>query len=61
MDVILNALQAVLSMVVLALLGYFLARKGFFDEGAAELFSRLVINISLPAMMVSNILSLFDS
>jgi len=60
MDVILNALQSVLSMVVLTLLGWFLARRDFFGEGAAELFSRLVINVSLPAMMVSNIVSYFD-
>lgn len=60
MDVILNALQSILSIVVLIVLGYFLARKGFFDKGAAALFSKLVISVSLPAMMISNMLSFFD-
>lgn len=57
MDVILNALQSVLSIVVLIILGYYLARKGFFNDGAAALFSKLVINVSLPPMMISNMVS----
>ena len=60
MDVILNALQSVLSIVVLIILGYYLARKGFFNDGAAALFSKLVINVSLPPMMISNMVSFFD-
>lgn len=60
MDVVLNAFQSVLSIIILIVLGYFLARRGFLDKNAASLFSRLVINVSLPAMMVYNVLSFFD-
>jgi auxin efflux carrier (AEC) len=60
MEVALNAFQSVLSIVVMIALGYYLTRKGLFNEGVAELFSKLVINVSLPAMIVSNILTVFD-
>jgi auxin efflux carrier (AEC) len=59
-EVILNAFQSVLSIVVMIALGYYLTRKGLFDEDVAALFSKLVISVSLPAMIVSNILTVFD-
>ena len=60
MDIIINALQSVLSIVVMIALGYYLTRKGLFDQGVSTLFSRLVLEVSLPAMMVSNLLTVFD-
>ncbi len=60
MDIIINALQSVLSIVVMIALGYYLTRRGLFDEGTSTLFSRLVLEVSLPAMMVSNLLTVFD-
>jgi len=60
MEVILNAFQSVLSIIVMIALGYFLTRKGLFDKDVAELFSKLVINVSLPAMIVSNLITVFD-
>ena len=60
MEIILNAFQSVLSIVVMIALGYYLTRRGLFDEGVSKLFSKLVINVSLPAMMVSNLLTSFD-
>ncbi|MDD4503216.1 MAG: AEC family transporter, partial [Clostridiaceae bacterium] len=60
MEIILNAFQSVLSIVVMIALGYYLTRRGLFDEGVSKLFSKLVINVSLPAMMVSNLLTGFD-
>lgn len=60
MEIILNAIQSVLSIVVMIALGYYLTRKGLFDEGVSKLFSKIVINISLPAMMVSNLLTVFN-
>lgn len=60
MEVILNALESILSIVAMIVLGYYLARRGLFGEGVSELFSRIVINVSLPAMMVSNLLTAFD-
>lgn len=59
-EIILNALQSVLSIVVMIALGYYLTRRRMFDEGVSELFTKLVINVTLPAMMVSNLLTVFD-
>lgn len=60
MEIVLNAFQSVLSIVVMIALGYYLTRKGLFDEGVSKLFSKMVIYVSLPAMMVSNLLTVFD-
>lgn len=60
MDIVINALQSVLSIVIMIALGYWLTVKGMFDEGVAKLFTRLVVNVSLPAMMVYNLLAVFD-
>lgn len=60
LEIILNALQSALSIVVMIGLGYYLTRKGMFDDGVSKLFTNLVINVSLPAMMVSNLLTVFD-
>ncbi len=58
--VVLNAVQSVLSIVLMILLGYYLSHKGWFNESTSVLFTRLVVNVSLPAMMVNNILTTFD-
>jgi auxin efflux carrier (AEC) len=60
LEIILNALQSALSIVVMIGLGYYLTRRGMFNEGVSKLFTNLVINVSLPAMMVSNLLTVFD-
>ncbi|HYE81600.1 MAG TPA: AEC family transporter [Clostridia bacterium] len=60
MEILLNAFQSVLSLVVMIVLGYYLARKGFFNESASELFTKLVLNVSMPAMLISNLLTVFD-
>lgn len=56
----LNAIQGVLSILFMILLGYVLKRRGWFDEQISGLFSRLVVKVSLPALIVSNLLSTFD-
>lgn len=58
--IIWNALQSVLSIIIIIGIGYILTCKGWFDEKTGALFTRLVVNISLPAMMVSNLMSTFD-
>lgn len=60
LEIVLNALQSALSIVAMIGLGYYLTRRGMFDEGVGKLFTNLVINVSLPAMMVSNLLTVFD-
>ncbi len=60
MNVFINAFQSVLSIITMIALGYYLTRRGLFDENASRLFGKLVINVSLPAMMIANILSVFS-
>lgn len=60
LEVVLDSLQSALSLVVIIALGYYLTHRGMFDDGVANLFTNLVINISLPAMIVSNLVSAFD-
>lgn len=60
MEIVLNALQSVLSIVIMIALGYYLTRKRLFDEGVSVLFSKLVVNVSLPALMVWNLITVFN-
>ncbi|MFZ5353063.1 MAG: AEC family transporter [Bacillota bacterium] len=57
--VIINALQSVLTVVIVIFLGYILTARKWFDDSTGRLFSKLVVNISLPAMMISNIMTSF--
>lgn len=41
-------------------IGYFLSHKGWFDDKSSKLISKLVVNISLPAYMISNLVSTYD-
>lgn len=58
--VVLDALQSVLSILTIIGVGYWLTHKGWFDESTGKLFTRLVVNVSLPALMVSNMMNTFD-
>lgn len=57
--VILDAIQSVFTIFFMIAVGYILTKKGWFDEKVSKLFSKLVISISLPAFMVSNMTSTF--
>lgn len=56
----LNAFGSVLSVIAMIAIGFALTRRGFFEAGAGPLISRIVVNISLPAYMVSNLLGGYD-
>ena len=51
--------QSVLSIIIMIMIGYFLAYKKLLDEKAIKLVTTIVINISLPMMMMNTILSNF--
>ncbi|SET16673.1 hypothetical protein SAMN05660297_01568 [Natronincola peptidivorans] len=57
--VILNAVQSMLSIITLILVGYFLTKKGWFDHNTSKIFSRLVVTVSLPALMIYNFTTSF--
>jgi len=58
--IILDAVQSILTIFAMMSVGYYLTGRGWFDEEVSELFSRMVIKVSLPAFMFSNMISTFD-
>ena len=58
--VILDALQSVLSIIIIIGIGYLLTWKGWFNESTGKLFTNMIVNVSLPALMLSNLMSTFD-
>lgn len=57
--VLLNSAQSVLSILLMIGIGYYLTLKGWFNDETSKLFSRVIINLSMPALMVSNIMTTF--
>ncbi|PAB57125.1 AEC family transporter [Anaeromicrobium sediminis] len=57
---ILSAIESVLTIFVMIGLGVFLSHKKWFDRDTSKLFSKLVINISLPCLMFTNFLKNFN-
>lgn len=58
--VIFNAAGSVLSIVIMICVGYILTAKKWFDESVSRLFSKLVCNIALPCLMISDLVGNFD-
>ncbi|OOP74399.1 AEC family transporter [Clostridium beijerinckii] len=58
--VIFNALGSVFSIVLMISTGFFLSHKGWFDEKTSKLFSRLVCNLAIPCLMISQFTESFD-
>ncbi|WP_026886372.1 AEC family transporter [Clostridium beijerinckii] len=58
--VIFNALGSVFSIVLMISTGFFLSHKGWFDEKTSKLFSRLVCNLAIPCLMISQFAESFD-
>jgi len=58
--VIFSALGSVFSIAIMVAIGYYLTAKRWFDSEVAGLFSKLVVNVSLPLLMFYNLVSNFD-
>lgn len=58
--VIFNAAGSVFSIVIMICVGYILTKKKWFDESVSKLFSKLVCNIALPCLMISDLVGNFD-
>lgn len=58
--ILINSMQSVLTILIIILIGYVLSAKGWFDERTSSLFSKMVVNVSLPALMISNLMTTFD-
>lgn len=58
--IIFNALGSVFSIVLMISVGFFLSYKGWFDEKTSKLFSKLVCNLAIPCLMISQFTESFD-
>jgi malate permease and related proteins len=58
--VIFSALGSVFSIAIMVAIGYYLTAKRWFDSEVAGLFSKLVVNVSLPLLMFYNLVGNFD-
>lgn len=56
----LNAFGSVVSVIIMIGIGFVLSLRGWFDANAGSLLSRIVITISLPAYMISNLMGGYD-
>lgn len=59
MENFISAIQGVLEIVIIITVGYILANKNWFDIKIADLFAKLVLNVSLPLNIMVNITSFF--
>lgn len=57
---LLNAFGSVFSIILMILIGYILTGKKWINDDGAKLFSRLVLNLSLPTLMITNLMANFD-
>ena len=56
----LNALQSVFSIIIMIAIGFGLSKARWFEGGGNSLISRLVVNVALPAYMISNLTGGYD-
>ncbi|PKL09404.1 MAG: malate transporter [Spirochaetae bacterium HGW-Spirochaetae-7] len=56
----LNAFGSVISVIMVIAIGFVLARRAWFDASAGSVISKIVISISLPAYMISNMMGGYD-
>ena len=52
MDLSLLLLENLLAMLIMAIVGYAVARRGLINDKECAAFSRLVVNIFMPCMIV---------
>ena len=55
MDSFLFALNAVLPIIIMVVIGYFLKRIGFLNAEFAKMGNKLVFRVLLPAMLFLNV------
>lgn len=56
----LQALGGILSLLLVVLTGFILARRGFFTQGSTRLLPRFITNIALPPFLACTIISSFE-
>ncbi len=59
MEIVLHALNGVITVMLIIAAGFVLERRGWFSESSVSLISRLVTQVCLPTYMLTNILANF--
>ncbi len=54
---IIDSLQSIFSIISMILIGVFFSYKKWFNHDTATLFSKIVVNISVPGFMISNLVA----
>ncbi|SHK44215.1 hypothetical protein SAMN02745163_03813 [Clostridium cavendishii DSM 21758] len=57
---IFNAFGSIFSIVIMIAIGYIITKVKWMDKDGAELVAKLVINISLPVLMINSLMKDFD-
>lgn len=57
---IFDSLQSIFSIIAMILIGIFFSYKKWFNHDTASLFSKIVVNISVPGFMISNLVTNFS-
>lgn len=55
-----STIESILSIVVIILVGYLFTGKGWFNEEVGKHFSRIIMNLALPAYMIWNLMTTFS-
>lgn len=58
--VILQSVQSILSIMLMISLGYVLTSRGWFDENSSTLLVKLVVKLSLPLLMIHDLMNNFN-
>lgn len=58
--VFLNSIGSIFTIIILIATGIILTHAGWFNEATGKMFSKLIMNISLPCYMLYNITTTFD-
>lgn len=56
-----TALESILSIASLITIGFILAQRRWFDEKSLNLIVKLIMQVSLPALMINTILTNFTN
>lgn len=57
---LLHAIQSILTIVVMFMVGWLLTHIGWLDEKTSVVFSKIIVNVSFPCYMLWNMMSNFD-
>jgi len=55
-----SAASSIFSILIIIFIGFILSKKSWLDKNIGTVFSKIVVNISLPSLMIINVMQRFD-